>query len=42
MGGCVNFYIEANKIRFEINLEAARQQQLKMTAKLLALARIVQ
>jgi hypothetical protein len=42
MGGCVNFYIEANKIRFEINLEAARQQQLKMSAKLLALARIVQ
>jgi hypothetical protein len=41
-GGCVNFYIESNKIRFEINLEAARQQQLKVSAKLLALAKIVQ
>jgi hypothetical protein len=40
-GGCVNFYIESNKIRFEINLEAARQQQLKISAKLLALAKIV-
>jgi hypothetical protein len=40
-GGCVNFYIESNKIRFEINLEAAKQQQLRMSAKLLALAKIV-
>ncbi len=40
-GGCVNFYIESNKIRFEVNLEAARQQHLKISAKLLALARIV-
>jgi hypothetical protein len=41
-GGCVNFYIEANKIRFEINIEAARQQHLRISSKLLALARIVQ
>jgi hypothetical protein len=41
-GGCVNFYIESNKIRFEINLEAARQQQLRISAKLLALAKIVE
>ncbi len=40
-GGCVNFYIESNKIRLEINLEATKQQQLKMSAKLLALAKIV-
>ena len=40
-GGCVNFYIESNKIRFEINLEAARQQHLRISAKLLALAKIV-
>ncbi len=40
--GCVNFYIESNKIRFEINLEAAKQQQLRISAKLLALAKIVQ
>lgn len=41
-GGTVNFFVESNKIRFEINVEAARQQQLKISAKLLALARIVQ
>jgi hypothetical protein len=40
--GCVNFYIEANKIRFEINLQAAKQQQLRISAKLLALSRIVE
>jgi hypothetical protein len=41
-GGAINFFVEANKIRFEINVEAARQQQLKISSKLLALARIVQ
>lgn len=41
-GGCVNFYIESNKIRFEVNLEAAKQQHLRISAKLLALARIVE
>lgn len=40
-GGCVNFFIEANKIRFEINVEAARLRGLKISAKLLALAKIV-
>ena len=41
-GGCVNFFIESNKIRFEINREEAKQHNLRMSAKLLALARIVQ
>ncbi|MGD9722869.1 MAG: YfiR family protein [Pirellulales bacterium] len=40
-GGCINFFIQDNKIRFEVNLEAARQQRLKVSAKLLALAKIV-
>jgi hypothetical protein len=40
-GGCVNFYVEANKIRFEINTTAVRQRQLKLSSKLLAMARIV-
>lgn len=40
-GGCVNFFVEANKIRFEINLEAARKQQLKISSKLLTLAKLV-
>jgi len=40
-GGCVNFYVEANKIRFEVNTAAVRQRQLKLSSKLLAMARIV-
>lgn len=40
-GGCINFFIEANKIRFEINVEATKQQQLKINSKLLPLAKIV-
>ncbi len=41
-GASVNFFFEANKIRFEINLDAAKEEQLKISAKLLALAKIVQ
>jgi hypothetical protein len=41
-GGSVNFFIESNKIRFEINPEMVKQQQLKISSKLLSLARIVQ
>lgn len=40
-GGTVNFYLEDNRIRFEINPETAKQQQLKISSKLLSLARIV-
>lgn len=40
-GGTVNFYREDNKIRFEINLEAAKRQQLKISSKLLNLAKII-
>jgi hypothetical protein len=40
-GGTVNFYIEANKVRFEINVAVVRQQQLKVSSKLLAMARII-
>jgi hypothetical protein len=40
-GGGVNFYIESNKIRFEINVEAAKQHQLTINSKLLAMARII-
>jgi YfiR/HmsC-like len=40
-GAVANFFIEANKIRFEINVEAAKQHHLKISAKLLALAKIV-
>ena len=41
-GGIVNFVIEANKIRFEVNVDAAAAQHLKISAKLLALAKIVE
>jgi hypothetical protein len=41
-GGSVNFFDEANKMRFEINLEAAKQRQLKISSKLLSMAKIVQ
>ncbi|MBI3839855.1 MAG: YfiR family protein [Planctomycetia bacterium] len=41
-GGSVNFFVEANKIRFEINIDTAKQHQLKISAKLLSLAKIVQ
>ena len=40
-GAVVNFYIESNKVRFEINVETAKQQQLKISSKLLSLAKIV-
>jgi YfiR/HmsC-like len=41
LGGSVNFIVESNKIRFEINVDAAKQHQLKISSKLLALAKIV-
>jgi hypothetical protein len=40
-GGVVNFLIEGGNVRLQINLEAARRQQLRISAKLLSLAEIV-
>ncbi len=40
-GGMIGFCLEENKIRFEINLDAAGEAKLKISAKLLALARKV-
>jgi hypothetical protein len=40
-GSTINFFLEDNRIRFEINTEAARQKQLKISSKLLSLAKIV-
>ncbi len=39
--GAVNFILEANKVRFEINVDAAARARPKLSSKLLALARIV-
>ena len=41
LGGSVNFIVESNKIRFEINVDAAKEHQLTISSKLLALAKIV-
>lgn len=38
-GGMINFFIEGKRVRFEINDEAARKAGLKISAKLLTLAR---
>jgi hypothetical protein len=40
-GGVIGLLIEAQKVRFEINTEAASTAGLKISSKLLALARIV-
>jgi hypothetical protein len=40
-GGSMNFIVQANKIRFEVNLAATKEQQLKVSSKLLAMAKIV-
>ena len=40
-GGMIGFLLEENKIRFEINLEAAEHAKLKMSSRLLALAKSV-
>ncbi len=40
-GVIINFYLEENKIRFEINLDAAREARFSISSQLLRLARIV-
>jgi len=40
-GGSINFFVERNKTRFEINQEAAEREKLKISAKLLSLAKLV-
>jgi hypothetical protein len=41
-GGMITFKIEAGSVRLQINVEAARKQQLRISAKLLSLAEIVE
>ena len=40
-GGMIIFTVKENKIRFEINLDAAKRAELKISSKLLKLAKIV-
>jgi hypothetical protein len=41
-GGIMNFILEDNKVRFEVNVEAAKRADLNISSRLLTLARIVQ
>jgi hypothetical protein len=41
LGGMIGFTLENNKVRFEINLDAATRARLKISSKLLSVARIV-
>jgi hypothetical protein len=41
-GGIMNFTLEDNKVRFEVNVEAAKRSDLTISSRLLTLARIVQ
>jgi hypothetical protein len=40
-GVMINFYVEDNKVRFEINPDAIRRSGLRITSKLLRLARLI-
>jgi hypothetical protein len=40
-GGGIQFYLEDNKLRFAVNVDAAQKARLSVSSKLLALARIV-
>ncbi len=40
-GGGINFIVEGNKVRLEINLDAASRAHLKISAKVIAVARLV-
>jgi hypothetical protein len=40
-GAAINFYFERGKVRFEVNLVAAQAAQLRISSRLLQLARIV-
>jgi YfiR/HmsC-like len=41
LGGMINFVLDHDRVRFEINLAAAEQHRLKLSSKLLAVARVV-
>ncbi len=39
-GGIINFFLQSNKIRFEINLDAASRRGIKISSQLLRLAKV--
>ena len=40
-GGTMQFVVQENRVRFVVNLDAATQSKLRVSAKLLALARVI-
>lgn len=40
-GGMINFYLEDNRVRFEVNPQAAAREGLKISSELLSLGKIV-
>lgn len=40
-GGIINLTLEGNRVHFEVNIEAAKQANLNISSRLLALAKIV-
>jgi hypothetical protein len=41
-GGIINFFEDHNRLRFQVNLDAARREGLKMSSQLLGSAQIIQ
>ena len=41
-GGIINFVLEDSKVRFEVNIDAAKHAGLNISSRLLSLAKIVQ
>jgi hypothetical protein len=41
LGGIINFVLDENRVRFEINQKAAEQVHLKLSARLLTVAKLV-
>jgi hypothetical protein len=41
MGGVINFFKELNRLRFQVNIDAAQREALKMSSQLLQSAQIV-
>jgi hypothetical protein len=40
-GGCISFYRDGDTVRFEVNLDAVRNRQLQLSAKLLGVAKVM-
>jgi hypothetical protein len=40
-GVMINFYIEDDKVRFEVNLDAVKRSKLQISTKLLKIARVI-